>query len=112
MRATILVGFLLVACGGDGDVSRTLGARCEVTDDCADRCLGPSNDYPDGFCSIDCSTNGDCPSDADCVDREGGVCLFSCRDARDCSFLGPNWTCAEANLRSDQNMKVMICRGN
>lgn len=111
MRASILVGVLLVACG-DGDVSRTLGARCERVDDCADRCLGPSNDYPDGFCSIDCSSNGDCPSDAACADLEGGVCLFTCRDARDCSFLGPSWTCAEANLRSDQNMKVMICRGD
>ena len=111
MRATILVGFLLVGCGGD-DVSRTLGARCERTGDCADRCLGPSNDYPDGFCSVDCTTTGDCPGDAECVDREGGVCLFACRDERDCSFLGPSWTCAEANLRSDQNTKLKICRGN
>jgi len=117
MRSAISIGVVvaglvtsLVACGGDG-VSREVGARCERTADCADRCLAPSNDYPAGFCTLDCSSSRECPSDAECVDREGGVCLFYCRDNRDCDFLGPGWTCQEANLRDDTSLKVTVCRG-
>jgi hypothetical protein len=102
---------LLASCGSDG-VSRTLGARCERTDDCADRCLTPSNDYPDGFCSVDCGGSSDCPSDAECIDKSGGVCLFGCLDDNDCDFLGPNWICRTENLRADQNRQVKVCLGN
>ena len=100
------------ACGGDDGVSRTLGARCESSRDCDDRCLLPSNDYPGGICTLSCNRSDECPRDADCVDREGGVCLYQCVDDRDCTFLGPNWTCHEDNLREDQNTKVRVCRGN
>ena len=112
MRTAITLLALLAACGGGDPVSRTLGARCERTDQCEDRCLSPSNDYPDGFCSIDCTASGDCPSDADCIDKEGGVCLFSCADDGDCDFLGPNWICRAENLRADQNRQVKVCLGN
>ena len=111
MRTAIVLIALIAACNDD-DVSRTLGARCDRTDDCADRCLGPNGDYPDGFCSVDCLSSGECPSDAQCVDREGGVCLFSCREPRDCEFLGPKWTCKEDNDRGDPNRKVLVCRGD
>lgn len=108
MRIAILV--VLVACGGN-DISRTLGARCDRADDCAERCLGPSGDYPDGFCTVDCSDNGDCPSDSVCVEREGGVCLFECSVRADCRFLGESWDCKEEALKSDPQQKVMTCRG-
>ena len=112
MRTAIaFVASLLLACGGD-DVSRLLGARCERTADCEDRCLGPSNDYPGGFCSLDCTSSAECPSDAECIDKEGGVCLFSCVDERDCAFLGANWTCRAENLRADQNRQEKVCLGN
>jgi hypothetical protein len=113
MRGLPLSICLLLACGGgDPDVSRLIGAQCEVADDCEERCLTPSNDYPDGFCTVDCSFNDDCPSATDCVDRDGGVCLYVCLDDVDCDFLGPAWRCQEANLREDQNVKVNICRGD
>jgi hypothetical protein len=105
------VGIGVGACGGD-PVSRTLGARCEVARDCVDRCLGPNNDYPDGFCTLDCADSNDCPSDAECIDREGGVCLFFCIDDRDCGFLGPRWSCREENLREDTSRRVRVCRGS
>lgn len=110
MRALLLLAF--VAACGESDVSRSLGARCDATDDCADRCLGPSLDYPDGLCSVDCSSSGDCPGDAECVDREGGVCLFACLEPRDCTFLGPGWNCKEDSLRADATRKVLVCRGD
>lgn len=110
MRIAVLLA-LLAGCGDD-EVSRTLGARCDRPADCADRCLGPSGDYPDGFCSVDCASSGDCPRDGECVDREGGVCLFACRGDVDCEFLGPGWTCKEDDLRADPARKVMVCRGD
>ncbi len=113
MRTTMFVVALaaIMGCGGGG-VSREVGARCSGSRDCADRCLGPSNDYPEGFCSVTCANEGDCPSDTDCVDQEGGVCLFSCDSTADCDFLGPSWICREENLRSDPNQKVGVCLGN
>jgi len=114
MRSAITLGLVMVAmtaCGGE-DVSRVLGARCEVTAECEDRCLVPSNDFPDGFCTADCSSIEDCPSSSDCIDKEGGVCLFVCGDDVDCDFLGPRWICNEENLREDPNTKVRVCRGD
>jgi hypothetical protein len=110
MRALILLAFVSIAGCNPDDVTRSVGARCESVDECDDRCLGPSTDYPDGFCSVDCTTSGDCPA-GECVDREGGVCLFTCRDADDCRFLGPGWTCLEDSLRGSPDQKVMVCRG-
>jgi hypothetical protein len=110
MWKAILLG-ALIACGG-ADVSRLLGAQCDVTAECDDRCLAPGNDYPDGFCTLDCSSNAECPEDSDCVDLEGGVCLFTCNVAEDCVFLGPGWTCREENLREDQNARSRICAGS
>jgi hypothetical protein len=109
--AMALLAFVFLGCGGD-NVSRQLGARCERTEHCDDRCLTPSNDYPGGFCSLDCNSSGDCPSDAECIDKEGGVCLFACDDDPDCDFLGPDWICRAENLRADQNRQAKVCLGN
>lgn len=108
MRASFLLAFL-IACGGS-DVSRAVGARCDTVDDCDDRCLGPSTDYPAGFCTVDCSSGADCP-DGECVERDGGVCLFRCDSDNACLFLGDGWTCHEDSLRSNPQQKVMVCRG-
>jgi len=111
MRALILLALLVGACGDD-HVSRTLGARCDRPDDCADRCLAPSADYPGGLCTVDCFSSGDCPDGAQCIESEGGVCLYACREPRDCEFLGPGWSCKAEPLRSDQTQQVLVCRGD
>jgi hypothetical protein len=100
----------LVACRGD-DVDEEVGARCRSDNDCLDRCLGPSGEYPEGFCTLDCGDNRDCPRDTDCIDREGGVCLFQCFDNADCNFLGPGWQCRDERLREDPGVRVGVCRG-
>lgn len=109
--AGIALGVMLLACGGE-DVSRLVGARCDVTSDCDHRCLAPEEDFPGGFCTVECSSNADCPDDTVCVEKEGGVCLFSCLDNGDCAFLGAGWTCHEDPLQEDPSQVTRACRGD
>ncbi|MCB9571282.1 MAG: hypothetical protein H6709_04250 [Kofleriaceae bacterium] len=105
-----LVAASLAAAGcGGSDVSREVGARCDVSAECDDRCLMPGGDWPGGFCTLSCDSDADCPSDARCVDDEGGVCLFECALPADCGFLGAGWTCTTRDGRPDG--QVMVCRG-
>jgi len=101
----------LAGCGVGGAVSRTIGARCDRSDECDDRCLPPGPVFPGGFCSVSCESSTDCPSDASCADLEAGVCLFDCRDDGECEFLGPGWRCLEAVLRDDVTRGVKVCLG-
>jgi hypothetical protein len=104
-----IVGALLAACQ-HSDVSREVGARCDVSDECDERCLAPSTDYPGGFCTVACNDRSECPSDTTCADLEGGVCLFECAGDPDCVFLGADWQCAAVDLHGG-GIKVMVCRG-
>ena len=109
MRLAILV-IALAACQSS-DVSRELGARCDVTADCDERCLLPSVDWPGGFCTIHCETDNDCTADAACLEEEGGICAFSCVSDPGCTFLGAGYTCTERNARGGAG-KRMVCRGD
>ncbi len=113
MWATLLVTFVIVAsvgCGASSNVDREIGARCDNSDDCNERCLADPVDYPGGFCSVFCESDGDCSSDTLCVALEGGACLFGCATNTDCEFLGQGWLCvAAADIGGSQ---VMICRGS
>ncbi len=109
MRVTVLVGLLIVAaCGGGESVSRVIGARCDLSSECDDRCL-TGGDYPGGFCSETCDSTAACPDTAVCVSDQGGVCLFTCIADVDCAFLGVGWTCKEGDAHPSG--KVMVCRG-
>jgi hypothetical protein len=100
------------ACGSD-DVDRGLGARCGANSDCDVKCLPPGSEYPGGMCTSVCLSDAECRSDATCVEREGGVCLFRCRDDGDCDFLGElngqRWTCQPDESIADAT--VMVCLG-
>jgi len=111
MRSAILaaVGALLAACQ-HSDVSREIGARCNSASECNERCLGPGNTYPGGFCSIACAGRDQCPDATTCADLEGGVCLFECTTDPDCAFLGTGWRCTAADLHGG-GVKVSVCRG-
>ena len=108
MRLAILV-IALAACQSS-DVSRELGARCDVTADCDERCLVPGADWPGGFCTFQCETDNDCPADAACLEEEGGVCAFSCVADPGCTFLGVDYACKERNARGGAG-KRLVCRG-
>lgn len=101
----------LAGCGVGSAVSRTIGARCDRSDECDDRCLPPSALFPGGFCSVSCEASADCPADASCADLEAGVCLFDCLDDRECEFLGLDWRCVDVALRGDATRRVSICLG-
>ena len=104
------IGALLVLAGcQSADVSRTLGARCTTASECDERCLPPDSAFPDGFCTVDCTRSVDCPDDAVCADREGGVCLFTCNFDEDCRFLGLGWTCKDTDTLDGG--KENVCRG-
>jgi hypothetical protein len=123
VRGSSLVGGVVAAalaacaiaaasCSASSDVSRELGAICEESDDCEDRCLTGAR-YPDGFCSTTCDSDADCPSGAACAERDGGVCLFECDRSSDCAFLGPEWAC-RAQPRPDGGVgdEVLVCIGS
>jgi hypothetical protein len=105
----LVAGALVAACQ-DSDVSRKVGARCDVTAECDQRCLMPGAEFPDGFCTIACSSRAECPGATTCADLEGGVCLFTCTADLDCMFLGAGWRCTSVDLRGG-GIKVMACRG-
>ena len=105
----VLAALLLGACNMGSDVSRQLGARCQDHDECDGLCLQGAM-YPDGFCSINCGEDSDCPGASRCADIEQGVCLFSCREPADCEFLGAGWSCTQLTGRPD-GAAVMVCAG-
>ena len=113
MRSLAILVLGVAACGSDHpDVDRDVGAQCDVQADCNDRCLTPSNEYPGGLCTLDCDTNDDCPSDTECAEKDGGVCLYSCFDSADCDFLGAGYFCQEVDLRGPPGGKTTVCRGD
>jgi hypothetical protein len=99
----------LAACQSS-DVSRSLGARCDVNADCAQTCLGPSGDWPGGFCTIVCDQDSTCEAGARCISEDNGVCAFECVQDPDCKFLGDGYTCKQVDDRQ-AGAKVMVCRG-
>lgn len=113
MRSAVIaiIAAMLFACQGDTAVTREVGARCDLSSECDERCLTPSATYPDGFCSISCNSRDECPDTTTCADRDGGVCLFECDENTDCNFLGVGWRCEAAPLRGGTTT-VMVCRGN
>lgn len=112
MRVAILLALLVgVACGVDADVSRAIGARCDRSTECEDRCLTASGDWPGGFCTLSCATDQDCPEATLCIREDGaGACLFTCADDRGCAFLGSGYACSERPRNVDE-AAVLVCRG-
>lgn len=113
IRVAMIVAALLCGCGDSAQVSRSVGARCDSNDECDGRCLMGAA-YPDGFCTMSCDDSGDCPGSSRCVEIEGGVCLFECVDAVDCTFLGSGWDCTAQEPRPpNPTMEdVTVCRGD
>jgi hypothetical protein len=105
MRWLVLLLSFTAACVGS-DVSRTVGARCDDSSECDDRCLLPADGWPGGMCTQICDDDSDCPSETVCVDEEGGVCLYTCGS---CEFLGDGWACEARTGKPDG--QVMVCVG-
>jgi hypothetical protein len=105
---SIVLCLALVACGVSSDVTREVGARCEEANDCDEICLS-GRDYPDGFCSVGCRNDDDCPDDTVCVRDEEGTCQVACEEDRNCEYLGADWECV--GTRTPNGDEVSACRG-
>ena len=109
MRVMIAIAIAgAAACGSSEPVSRTVGARCDLSSECDERCLTGA-DFPGGFCSITCDSSLACPDGTACASDQGGVCLFTCATDANCTFLGAGWTCK--SLGGQPSGQVMVCRG-
>jgi hypothetical protein len=95
------------------DVSRSLGARCELSSDCDEECFPPSTTWPGGFCTTICDGNSDCDAGAACADEQGtGACEFLCAQDSDCALLGDGYGCKMRDGHGDTGLSVMVCRGD
>ena len=97
--------FAAVTCGGpaevwDGDevelcgpnpagCDGTIGARCSVTDDCADGVCCRSGSCGGGTCTFLCGSHADCPGGMLC---DEGFCFYACNSTAQC---GPGQECRE-----------------
>ncbi len=84
LLAAFALALALAACGGGvGFYGEVVGGSCSANRDCEERCL-TGGDFPQGTCTVSCSSDSDCPSGTYCIRKEGGVCLLGCRDPSDC----------------------------
>jgi len=110
MRPLILFAILVGACGGHdvGEIDEVVGNACADDRDCDSRCYRDS-DFPQGFCSLPCSSDQDCPSDTYCMDNHDGVCMFAC-PAFDCDRLGVGWDCRDRGRVGGG--EIHVCSGD
>jgi hypothetical protein len=108
MRFVLVIG-LMAACQSS-DVSRDVGARCDTNADCNQKCEVPSANWPDGFCTLLCDTDANCPENTVCIDEDGGICAFTCAADPDCTFLGA-YSCKQRDSHGG-GVKVNACRGD
>lgn len=110
MRLFVIVGALVIAaCGGHdpGDIDEVVGATCASDRECEVRCyLGGA--FPDGFCSLPCESDNECPVDTHCMSESGGVCMFTCPELN-CDRLGPGWECRDKSRKNGGN--ISVCSG-
>jgi hypothetical protein len=106
----VLVVLLALAACQSSDVSRSIGARCDLNSECDEKCLGPAGDWPGGFCTISCDSDDDCGDGAACLAEQGGVCAFRCGSDPDCTFLGA-YTCKDVDAIAGSGAKVKACHG-
>jgi hypothetical protein len=110
-RARIMVAFLgivtAVGCGsgGVGTEGDVVGGPCSEGD-CAggSSCLVATM-YPGGTCTVDCTTQADCPDGTVCVQESGGTCLLACDSADDCR---DGYGCIEKSTEPDGHALVCI----
>ena len=93
MRASLALWILMVfVCGACTRVETTspdMGGPCFSVGSCTHICL-PSNIWPNGFCTRACTRDTDCAVGSVCAI---GVCLYSCFDDQDCTYLRDGLGC-------------------
>ncbi len=105
-----VIALILLAACQSSDVSRDVGARCDTNADCNSKCEVPSADWPDGFCTVLCDSNANCPENTVCIEEDGGICAYTCAADPDCTFLGA-YSCKQRDSHG-AGAKVNACRGD
>ncbi|MDB4959351.1 MAG: hypothetical protein JWO36_6920 [Myxococcales bacterium] len=110
LQPSLLLLLALAGCQSS-DVSRAIGARCDLNAECDEKCLVDSH-WPGGFCTLICDTNQKCGDHGVCIQEQGGgLCAFSCGSDPDCAFLGTGYMCQMVDGHTG-GVKVMACRAN
>lgn len=98
---------LFVAACGVGASSDAVGGECTTDQDC-DHICSKEDTFGTGMCTQHCTTDNDCPTDAVCTEKGGGLCAVSCAVADDCSGFGRGFTCKE--LKRASGGDTLVCR--
>ena len=101
--AALLVVLAHAGCSDDDDNpfgpwGGALGAPCNNDRQCFDRC-------EEGFCTVRCEHDGQCPGGSACIDEHGGVCAPVCGP----SGCGPGYRCEATNRRGIDG-RISVCR--
>ena len=98
-------------CGVDdvGPMSRLVGGRCVTDNDCIKHCI-TGTQFPDGYCTVSCAANSDCPGASACVASNGGICLATCQVAADCTDYGPGYRCSRQTSQTP-GAEPLACAG-
>ncbi|MFO0554393.1 MAG: hypothetical protein U0271_38785 [Polyangiaceae bacterium] len=94
--------------GGVGNDGEVVGGACETASDCADgsRCVIDGS-FPDGVCTVACSSDADCPEDSVCISTSGGICLLPCDTNDECR---PGYVCDQKS-REGADGDLRVCNG-
>jgi hypothetical protein len=103
----VLVVAATLGCGDDDHGPYELiGSSCRTAADCHPGLdCRRGGDFPDGTCTLPCTSHLDCPRYSACVDTGGGLCLVSCADD---SFCRDKYKCKDKN-DEDGNGKSLVC---
>jgi hypothetical protein len=104
--------FFLALGGCHTNPGDLVGGPCTTNGDCQELCAISSGHFPDGFCTVACFDDGDCPSDTVCADLEHGICLFACDSDLFCRDLmdDTSYECRDAD--TPEGGTVLVCLGN
>jgi hypothetical protein len=112
VRIAAIALYAFVGACSSSVVSRDLGARCDLNSECNGVCLMSVAGWPGGMCSLVCDSDAACPSNAACINEQGGVCAFRCMTDADCAFLDGGYTCKSIDRHApDTGQTVMVCHG-
>lgn len=102
-----------IGCGGSsaGPTSRAVGGACASNSDCDSTCL-VNQTFPSGYCTKNCSSDGDCASGSQCVkDDFGNICEVLCSTVSSCTEFGPKFAC-DGKARVSDGSTAKVCRSH